>query len=496
MSKDLSTVLSWFGIKSQNLGIKVTGLCLDSRKIKPGQIFIALNGAENHGIDFAYQVQRAGASAILAESVDQDKAKPKARQQALSITVIEIENLAEKLGEVASHFYNQPSSKLDIVAITGTNGKTSSAWLMLQAWKKFGIKGAYIGTLGFGTLEKMQEQPNTTPNALTLQKMLAEFVEQGVTHVSLEASSHGLDLGRLNGCKLVGTCLTNISRDHLDFHKTMEDYSNAKKKLFTQHKSNYSVINCDDEYGKKWLKDSTNNQISYSITENNADLTANNIQLMPGGINFTLNWKNSSYAVSTELLGHFNVENILLVIGTLLQQGFSIEKITPLIQHFKPVPGRMNRVQVHKDSPLVIVDYAHTPDALKQVLLALKRHNARDIWCVFGCGGNRDKGKRPQMGHIAETLADRVIITDDNPRYEDNVQIAQDILMGMNTKPLVTHDRKQAIGYAITNAHQDDLILVAGKGHETYQLINGQYLDFDDVTVAKDLLRKKLEKCA
>ena len=496
MSKDLSTVLSWFGIESQDLGIEVTGLCLDSRKIKPGQIFIALNGTENHGIDFAYQVQRAGASAILAESVDQDKAKPKARQQALSITVIEIENLASKLGEAASHFYNQPSNKLDIVAITGTNGKTSSAWLMLQAWEKLGIKGAYIGTLGFGTLEKMQDQPNTTPNALTLQKMLAQFVEQGVTHVSLEASSHGLDLGRLNGCQLVGTCMTNISRDHLDFHKTMQDYANAKKKLFTQHKSDYSVINYDDEYGKKWLKESSNNLLSYSLKDNDADLTANNIQLMPEGIHFTLNWKNTSYDVSTELLGHFNVENILLVIGTLLQQGYSIERIIPLINEFEPVPGRMNRVQIHKDSPLVIVDYAHTPDALKQVLLALKRHNARHIWCVFGCGGNRDKGKRPQMGHIAETLADKVIVTDDNPRYEDNEQIVQDILMGMNTKPTVIHDRKGAIAYAITNAHPDDLILVAGKGHEPYQLINGQYLDFDDVTVAKELLQEKLEKCA
>ena len=496
MSKDLSTVLTWFGIESHDLGIEVTGLCLDSRKIKPGQIFIALNGTENHGIDFAYQAQRAGASAILAESVDNNKAKPKARQQALSITVIEIENLADKLGEAASQFYNQPSSKLKIVAITGTNGKTSSAWLMLQAWKELGIKGAYIGTLGFGTLDKMQEQPNTTPNALSLQKMLAEFVKQGITHVSLEASSHGLDLGRLNACQLVGSCFTNISRDHLDFHRTMEDYANTKKKLFTQHKSHFSIINSDDEYGSKWLKDLTNNPFSYSIRDGNADLRADGIQLTPKGIHFTLHWQNASYPVSTELLGHFNVENLLLVIGTLLQQGFLMEKIIPLISKLQPVPGRMNCVQVHKNSPLVIVDYAHTPDALKQVLLALKRHNARRIWCVFGCGGNRDKGKRPQMGHIAETLADKVIITDDNPRYEDNTAIAQDILMGMNTKPSVIHDRKAAIAYAITHAHPEDLILIAGKGHEPYQLINGQCIEFDDAAVAQGLLQQKMEECA
>jgi len=494
MSKDLSTVLSWFGIESQNLDIEVTGLCLDSRKIKPGQVFIALNGEENHGIDFAYQVQRAGASAILAESVVKDKAMPKVRQQALSITVIEIENLADKLGNAASHFYNNPSNKLNIVAITGTNGKTSSAWLMLQAWKKLGIKGAYIGTLGFGTLDKMQEQPNTTPNALALQEMLAEFVEQGITHVSLEASSHGLDLGRLNACQLSGTCFTNISRDHLDFHNTMQDYANAKKKLFTQHSSDFSVINSGDKYGQEWLTVLTNDQLSYSI-ESEANLSADNIKLMPQGIDFTLIWKNTSYSVFTELLGHFNIENILLVVGTLLRQGFSITEILPLIKDFKPVPGRMNRVQSQTKSPLVIVDYAHTPDALKQVLLALKRHNARHTWCIFGCGGNRDKGKRPQMGHIAETLANRVIVTDDNPRYEDNEQITQDILSGMKTKPLVIHDRKQAIAYAITNAHHDDLILIAGKGHEAYQLINGKYFNFDDATIAKEMLLEKMEVC-
>lgn len=495
MSRDLSTVLSWFGIKSPELDIEVTGLCLDSRKIKPGEIFIALNGTDNHGIDFAYQVQRAGAAAILAETVEPNKAQPKARQQAIAITVVEIENLTEKLGYAAAQFYNNPCDKLDIIAITGTNGKTSCAWLMLQAWKKLGFKGAYIGTLGFGTLEEMKDQPNTTPNALSLQAMLAGFVEQGITHVSLEASSHGLELGRLNGCDFLGTCFTNISRDHLDFHSTMEDYAHAKNKLFTDFTHQFSIINSNDSYGKQWLSTTNDKTLAYGIN-NSADLTASDIKLMPQGIEFTLNWKETSHKVTSELLGHFNVDNILLVVGTLLEQGFDISKILPIIKQFKPVPGRMNRVQITKDSPLVIVDYAHTPDALKQVLKALKRHNARKIWCVFGCGGNRDKGKRPQMGHIAEMFADKVIVTDDNPRFEDNQQIIQDILMGMDSTPEVIHDRKLAIAHAINNAHVDDLILIAGKGHEPYQLINGHYLDFDDATTAEYLLRQKLEKCA
>ena len=494
MNIDLSTLLKWLDIQSTTLGINVSGLCQDSRKINTDNVFIALSGFDNHGIDFAYQVQRAGACAILAESIGENKAKPKSRQQPLTIPVIEIDNLSEKLGKLAANYYSNPSDKLQITGITGTNGKTSCAWLMLQAWSQLGIKGAYIGTLGYGTLKQMHPLKNTTPSALELQKILAQFVEDGITHVSLEVSSHGLSLGRVNALNFKGAGFTNISRDHLDFHKTMEEYSNAKKKLFTNNQLDYSIINFNDYYGKKWLSEIDHPVTSYAMEADEADLHATHIELMPKGIKFKLSWQNRTYDVFTSLLGKFNIDNILLVVATLLQQQFDIEQIVEIISSFKPVPGRMNRVESKINSPLVIVDYAHTPDALQQVLLALKQHNAKNMWCIFGCGGNRDKGKRPEMGHIAETLADHVIVTDDNPRYEDNEQITTDILMGMNSVPQVIHSRQDAIAYAIEHAHVDDLILIAGKGHESNQLINGKYYPFDDKTIAADLLNKYKEQ--
>jgi UDP-N-acetylmuramoyl-L-alanyl-D-glutamate--2,6-diaminopimelate ligase len=496
MNIDLSRVLKWLDIDSNNLNIDVAGLCLDSRKIKPKEVFIALSGNDNHGIDFAYQVQRSGACAILAESVNKDMAKPKSRQQPLTIPVIEIENLSEKLGYLSSRYYGNPSSELNVIGITGTNGKTSSAWLLLQAWKQLDIAGAYIGTLGYGTLEQIYTLKNTTPSALELQKILAGFVDQGITHVAMEVSSHGLSLGRTNAVRFIGAGFTNISRDHLDFHQTMHDYAQAKKELFLNAELEFSVINFADNYGKQWLGELSMEKVSYAIDDDNADLTANYIKLVPQGIHFTINWNNNSNTIFTALLGQFNIENILLVTGILLKTGHNIKTISSIIPNFQPVPGRMNRVENNNNGPLVIVDYAHTPDALKQVLLALKQHNARKIWCVFGCGGNRDKGKRPQMGHIAETLADYVIITDDNPRFEDNQQISDDIIMGMNTKPILIHERKAAIEYVISKAHRNDLILIAGKGHETYQLINGQYLTFDDRVCAADILAQTSEKCA
>ncbi len=496
MSIDLSKILGWLEIDSELLDIDVSGLCLDSRKITHGDVFIALSGFDNHGIDFAYQVQRGGAVAIIAESLSKGKAKPKGRQQPIDIPVVEVENLTDKLGMLASNFYDNPSRKLEIIGITGTNGKTSCAWLMLQAWDKLGVKGAYVGTLGFGTLQQMNDLPNTTPTALELQKILANFVTQGITHASLEVSSHGLSLGRVNNTTFKGAGLTNISRDHLDFHETMEQYSNAKKLLFTDFDLDFSIINANDYYGKQWIGEIASKVISYGIDNNDCQLTAKNLILTPSGIDFDLTFNGKVFGLHTNLLGKFNVDNLLLVIATLNEQGFDINDILQTIPEFNPVPGRMNCVANNKDQPLVIVDYAHTPDALKQVLQALTEHNTRKIWCVFGCGGNRDKGKRPQMGHIAESLADCVIVTDDNPRYEDSQQIVQDILMGMNTKPTVIHDRKQAIAHAINHAHSNDLILIAGKGHEPYQLINGQYHVFDDRVVAAQLLDNKKEKCA
>ena len=483
---DLSNILKWLDIDTEMLNIDIQGLCIDSRKIKQGDLFIALNGDVFHGMDFSYQVQRSGAKAILAESCQQGKAKPKSRQQPLNIPIIEIENLSEKLGDVASKFYGDPTSQLELIGITGTNGKTSSTWLLTQAWEKLGVNGAYIGTIGYGTVTQLNPLKNTTPNCIELNKILAEFVSQGITHVALEVSSHGLSQGRVNGLKFSGAGFTNISRDHLDYHKTFEEYAKVKHSLFTNYQAQYSIINANDFYGKQWLLE-LDNVLSYGVNNSECDLNAYSIELNQDGIDFIINYKNTNYPIHSQLLGQFNVENITLVLSILVQH-FDIETIIQIIPSLQPVPGRMNKIPKDNEHALIVIDYAHTPDALQQVLIALKQHKANNIWCVFGCGGNRDKGKRPQMGHIAEQYADHVIITDDNPRFENAEQISKEILMGMNTKPKVIHVRKEAIAYAIAHADKADIILIAGKGHENQQEIQGRFIPCNDRDIANSVL--------
>ncbi|HOP22606.1 MAG TPA: UDP-N-acetylmuramoyl-L-alanyl-D-glutamate--2,6-diaminopimelate ligase [Gammaproteobacteria bacterium] len=500
----LSEILSWMEIDLIGDDSDVVDLSLDSRKVEQGYAFIALSGDSHHGIDFAYQAQRAGACVIFSEKKDNEKVKPKSRRQPLGIDVYEIENLSQRLGELSSKFYGNPAEKLKIVGITGTNGKTSSAWMLLQMWSQFGIKGGYIGTLGYGNLQQMHDQPNTTPSALDLHKILAGFVSEGITHVGLEVSSHGIHQGRVNTLDFDCVAFTNLSRDHLDFHKTIEEYASVKKQLFTNYNSHCKAVNADDYYGSRWLIDFKNDSasskvFSFGLNNEEVDVVASKVNLTAKGMDFTIGFNGKKREIHTSLLGLFNVENILLVATVLLGQGFAFEEICNAIPQLQPVPGRMNCIISNTETqsnPLIIVDYAHTPDALEQVLKALKQHNARKIWCVFGCGGNRDKGKRPQMGHIAEQYADNVIITDDNPRFEDPEQIVQDILMGMETQPKVIHSRRDAIAHVITNADADDLILIAGKGHEAYQIVNGQRFVFDDRSVAKQILLEHQEKCA
>jgi UDP-N-acetylmuramoyl-L-alanyl-D-glutamate--2,6-diaminopimelate ligase len=483
---DLSSILNWLDIEAEFLNIEIQRLCIDSRNIEQGDLFIALNGENFHGMDFAYQVQRGGAKAILAEAFKTGKAKPKSRQQPLSIPVIEIDNLSEKLGVIASRFYSDPSYKLNLVGITGTNGKTSSAWLLVQAWEKLGVKGAYIGTIGYGTVDQLNPLKNTTPNCIELNQILSTFINQGITHVALEVSSHGLSQGRVNGLKFSVAAFTNISRDHLDYHNTIEEYAQVKRSLFSNFKPLMSVINANDFYGKKWLLE-FQNCISYGISNSDCQLNADSMVLNQDGINFRLEFKGEKYLVHSQLLGQFNIENLCLIISVLSQQ-FNIKDIIDIIPKLLPVPGRMNKIKKDQFHALIVIDYAHTPDALAQVLSALKQHNADKIWCIFGCGGNRDKGKRPLMGQIAEQNADHVIITDDNPRFESAEHITNEIKSGMKSKPLVIHVRKQAIAYAITHAEENDIILIAGKGHENQQEIQGRFIPCNDRDIANAVL--------
>jgi UDP-N-acetylmuramoyl-L-alanyl-D-glutamate--2,6-diaminopimelate ligase len=488
----LKRLLSWLSVESEVTDIEVLDVKLDNREVKAGDVFIALSGFNVHGLDYAYQAERAGAVAVLTEPAKPGRAKSVGRQKPLKIPVVEVQDLSGQLGHLASQFYGNPSAHIKVTAITGTNGKTSTAWLMMHALEQLGVKTGYIGTLGVGDINGMKTLNNTTPSAIEIQKNLAAMQMQGFDHVCIEVSSHALDQKRFAGTQIENAVFTNLSRDHLDYHKTMKAYAKTKLKLFTEFDSVNKVINTADECGEGWVINQLvdQNVLSYAIDNSQANYQAQDIELMPEGIGFNLIHAGQTHPFQTSLLGHFNVENTLAVIATMHAMGFSIKQLVPAVAALNPVPGRMNRIDITDSKAIMVVDYAHTPDALEQVLKALRAHVSNDLWCVFGCGGNRDKGKRPMMGAIAEQYADHVVLTDDNPRFESSAQILADIEFGMQSKPHVISDRKQAITYVVDKSQKGDIILLAGKGHESTQEINGELYEFNDIDVVKTILQE------
>ncbi|WP_223787569.1 UDP-N-acetylmuramoyl-L-alanyl-D-glutamate--2,6-diaminopimelate ligase [Marinicella meishanensis] len=466
-------------------------LCLDSRAVQAGDVFMALSGFKVHGMDYAYQAERAGAIAVLTEPVKADRAAQVGRQKPLGIPVIEVPDLSAQLGPLACAFYDHPSAHLQVIAVTGTNGKTSTAWLLMHALEQLGQKTGYLGTLGAGDMDQLQALPNTTPSALAIQQQLAQMRQRGCQQVCVEVSSHALTQDRFSGTQVAAALFTNLSRDHLDYHKTMKAYAAAKRKLFTDFAPEVSIINADDEVGLGWLQQdlATANTRSYGLGQNGLDYQATDIHLEPAGLAFALQHGGQSVQFTTELLGEFNVQNVLAVIATLHHQGHDLAALVPVVAALQPVPGRMNRIDNPSNGSTLVVDYAHTPDALEQVLKALRAHTQGQLWCVFGCGGNRDKGKRAMMGAIAEQWADKVVLTDDNPRFESSAQIIADIEFGMKTKPHVISNRQQAIAHAIDQSEAGDIVLLAGKGHESTQEINGKLIPFNDMQVIKQLMQ-------
>jgi len=487
----LQQLLKWLGVGFKDKSTVVNDLKLDNRAVQAGDVFIALSGFNVHGMDYAYQAERAGAIAVIAEPAKVKRAAYLGRQKPLKIPVFEVANLSDQLGYLASQFYGNPSQKLKVTAITGTNGKTSTAWLLMHALEQLGVKTGYIGTLGVGNVDSMKSLQNTTPSAIEIQKNLASMLKQGFEHVCIEVSSHALDQNRFVGTAVENAVFTNISRDHLDYHKTMKSYANTKLKLFKNYSAQNVVINIDDAYGEVWAKElSADNHLkTYGIHNKDADFLAEGIDLLPAGIAFELKHNDQRVHFQTSLLGQFNVENTLAMVACLKAMGYSLSQLQKVVRSLQPVPGRMNRIDITSNDSIMVVDYAHTPDALEQVLRALKSHVENELWCIFGCGGNRDKGKRPMMGAIAETFADHVILTDDNPRFESSAQILADIVFGMQTKPHVISDRKQAITYVIDKSQPGDMILLAGKGHESTQEVNGELLPFNDMEVVKNIMQ-------
>jgi UDP-N-acetylmuramoyl-L-alanyl-D-glutamate--2,6-diaminopimelate ligase len=425
-----------------------------------------------------------GSKASLIVARSQDKAK--ITKLALKTSVIYVKDIEDVFLKALQKFYQSDQAGLSLIGVTGTNGKTTVTHLIHHILGKLKKQSGLIGTVGYYVGKKYYKPTHTTPDTLALQKLIGQMKKKKAKYLVMEVSSHGIDQDRIRGLKFSHCVFTNLSREHLDYHKTMSNYFKAKKKLFLHNRSATFILNNDDAWARK-LKPLSKKVINFSINKR-GDLTAQNIKVTSRFTTFDLCYKNKKVLIKTPLLGAHNVSNILAAIGVLLSLKIKLEKILLHIASFKPVSGRLERIGGD-----IFIDYAHTPDALENSLRTLKSIGYKKIVCVFGCGGDRDKGKRKPMGHISEKYADLTIITSDNPRYEDPKKIASDIKGGFKTKRFsIILDRKNAITKAVKSYHnkKDTCILVAGKGHEDYQIIKNKKLKFKDSIVIKKLINK------
>lgn len=464
--------------------VMVRGLSLDSRAIRPGDAFVALDGTREHGIRHARSARDAGAVAVLAEApAPADSAAPEGS--------IWIEGLGQRLGSIAARFYGEPGCDLRIVGVTGTNGKTSTVWLLSAALSALGRAVASIGTLGSGRPGVLRSGERTTPDAIHMQRSLAGFRADGVDDVVMEVSSHALVQGRVNAVPFALAVFTNLTRDHLDYHGNMEAYGEAKARLFAWPGLAAAVINIDDPFGAELARrlPASVQCLRFSTRDCAAELHAADIVCDDAGLAFRLVTPWGGGELRVPLFGRFQVANLLAVAGCLGALGVAYPALAGALARSPPVPGRMQCIG-GGDQPLVVVDYAHTPDALEQALLAARAHARGRLWCVFGAGGDRDSGKRSEMGAVVERHADGVVVTDDNPRTESGDAIVADILAGFQVPNAVRieRDRGAAIASAVGAAVPGDVVLIAGKGHESYQEVGIERRPFDDVAVARTAL--------
>jgi UDP-N-acetylmuramoyl-L-alanyl-D-glutamate--2,6-diaminopimelate ligase len=477
--------------------LEITGLVQDSRAIESGNAFVAIAGFGAHGLTFVAQARQAGAAAILFEppmpagfDVASDTTAP----------MIAVPGLRARLGAMADAFHGAPSRTMATVGVTGTNGKTSTVQLLAQAWTLRGRRAGTIGTLGAGLYGEAVPTGFTTPLVLQLHALLAQLRDAGADAVAMEVSSHALDQGRVDDVHFKIGMFTNLTRDHLDYHGTMDAYGAAKARLFAWPGLEAAVLNLDDAFGRALLAGISATIRPIGVSSRGAAqamLRADDIVLDLAGLSFTLridgDGAGAAHVVRSPLLGRFNVDNLLAVAGALHALGEAPAVIAQTLSVLQPVNGRMNRLGGDGALPLVVVDYAHTPDALEQALTSLRAHAAGRLICVFGCGGDRDRGKRPQMAAIAEAHADAVLVTDDNPRTEPGDAIVADILPGFAHPDAVVilRDRAAAIAHAIRTAGVNDIVLIAGKGHEPYQEIDGVQYPFDDTAIARAALEMR-----
>lgn len=473
-------------VKLPNENPTITDIVQDNRKVTKGALFICIKGLTVDGHKFAQDAELQGAAAIIAE-----------QPVNVSIPVIVVKDTKRAMAILADAFYNQPTRKLQLIGITGTNGKTTTSHLIDQIFRDSQVNTGLIGTMYIKIGDEVHEAKRTTPDSTILQKTFKKMVDADVKTAIMEVSSHALDQGRVFGCDYDIAVFTNLTQDHLDYHHTMEEYRRAKSLLFSQlgntydhKKPKYAVLNIDDKASEKFQKETAAHIITYGI-DNEADFFATNIQMNASGTTFTLHSPEGKHQVNLQLIGKFSVYNVLAAIATGYISNIALDQIIHTIENVKGVAGRFELVKGGQEFP-IIVDYSHTPDSLENVLKTIQHFAEKRVFVVVGCGGDRDKTKRPIMAQIACQYGTDPIFTSDNPRSEDPLGILSDMESGVQGQKYITiPDRKEAIYYGVKNAKKGDVVLIAGKGHETYQEIGGQILDFDDRVVALEAVKER-----
>ncbi|MEH2329153.1 UDP-N-acetylmuramoyl-L-alanyl-D-glutamate--2,6-diaminopimelate ligase [Nostoc sp.] len=471
--------------------VEVRGLKTNSHACRVGDLFIGMPGTRVDGGEFWQSAIASGAVAAIVSPEAAQKNPP--TNQAV---VISASNITQACAQIASAFYGYPGRKLKLVGVTGTNGKTTTTHLIEFLLNKANLATALMGTLYTRWAGFEQTAAHTTPFAVELQQQLAEAVKAGSELGVMEVSSHALSQGRVLGCEFEVAVFSNLTQDHLDYHSDMEDYFAAKALLFSpNYLKGRAIINADDSYGKRLIASLDSERVwSYSVNDNSADLWMSDLSYQPNGVSGTLHTPKGDVTFRSPLVGQYNLENLLAAVGAVLHLGLDLQLVANVIPEFPGVPGRMERVQISPEQDIsVIVDYAHTPDSLENLLKAARPFIPGKVICVFGCGGDRDRTKRPKMGKIAAELADVAVVTSDNPRTEDPERILQDILAGIadTVQPRVICDRAIAIRTAILQAQPGDGVLLAGKGHEDYQILGTEKIHFDDREHAREALQQR-----
>lgn len=472
--------LAAFGVNATD--IQVQQVQLDSRNVGAGDVFLAVPGVQQHGKQFIDKALAQGAAMVLTEEGTYTDAR-----------IIVIPQLNQILPQLVSAFYQQPATQLQLVGITGTNGKSSIAFFVNQLAEILATKAAVIGTLGYGYYKKLTPLPNTTPHFVDLQRIFSGFVSSDIKLAAMEVSSHALVQQRVAGLNFKVAVFTNLTRDHLDYHGTMAEYGAAKAMLFKPELSQAAVINVSDEFGRTLAAQCVNPLIAYGKAEDckgfEQYLAYSDVVPKVNGYQVRLSSHQGEFGLQLPLLGEFNIQNVLAAIGALYMLGYPLSALIASARQLTAVPGRMEQF-AFPEQFIAVIDYAHTPDALQQALLSLRMHCANRLWCVFGCGGDRDRGKRPLMGQLAEMFADHVIVTADNPRSEDIVAICEEIATGMSPDASyqIEPDRKAAIKLALASAQPGDIVLVAGKGHETEQIIGAEVRQYDERAYLQQLV--------